>query len=153
MTFLKRLFKKIGEWYNTLTNNVKVLVPIAINVVEGIKKVMDSPVDDIILSIIKTAIPGTADDVIIDQAKKILEEWIPKILLILYALDEINEISSKEEQLKYVLSHFKLANDDVKVSFYHNFATLILEKLADGKLTRSECIILTEYYYNNEKIK
>jgi len=146
---LRRIFREIGNWFKRLPQNVVTLVPIAINVVEGIKKVMDSPIDDVILFIIKNAIPGSADDVIIDKTKVLLEEWIPKILIILRGIDEVSGTKTEDEILNDIISDINTLNDESKAAFYHNFATLILEKLTDGKLTKSECIILTEYYYKN----
>lgn len=149
MRFIKRIFKKIRDWYVGLTIDVKQYIPIAINVVEGIKKFMESDVDDIIAEIIKMAIPGNVDDIIIDNVKEILEEWIPIILNRLSIIDK-REIRSEEDFVKVNLHALKNSNIDMKHAFYHNFATLILQKLLNDKLTKSECIILTEYYYVNE---
>jgi hypothetical protein len=60
---LKEILKKITDWvknlYQKTDDDLKKYVPIAINIVNGIKKFMDSPADDVILSLVEMAIPGS----------------------------------------------------------------------------------------------
>lgn len=140
--FLRSLFAGLNK-------GVKKLVPIAIAIVQGVKTVMDSPVDDVIAEIIKKAIPGKADDVLIDKITVTVQEWIPKILLELKLIESINNIEGTNEQLKAILNQLKLSSDETKNIVYHGLATLILEKLADGELSWSDSIMVSEYYYKN----
>jgi len=137
------VFKRLGRWFKKLFKKVdevadKVL-PIAIKVVEGIKKVIDSPVDDVLTTII----PGDIDD----KAVELLEEWLPKLLLGLQVAQDIADIEDTNEQLKAVLERLKLAPDDTKKIIWHGLAALIAEKLADGKLTWAEIVEIVEDYY------
>ncbi len=146
---LKRVWAFIAGVFNRLEDETKKLVPVAINVVQGIKNVMDSPVDDVILTIIETAIPGEADDILIEKIKNVVKEWIPKILMDLKMVESIANIQDQNEQLKAILAQFKLSSDETKNIFYHGLSCLILEKLADGELSWSDTIAINEYYYKN----
>ena len=149
MTFLGKIFRAIGKLFEGLRAETKRLVPIAINIVEGIKKVMDSPVDDIILAIVEGAIPGDADDILINKIKSVVEIWLPKILLELKMIESIANIEDRNAQLQAVLDQLKLSSDETKAIIYHGLASLILEKLSDGKLSWSDAIAIGEYYYQN----
>jgi hypothetical protein len=146
---LKKLWLKIARLFDFLEDKTKRLVPIAIKVVEGIKTVMDGPVDDVILAIIKQAIKGTADDIIIDKTKQVVEEWIPKILLEFKLVDSIANIENQNEQLQAILNQLKLSSDETKAIIYHGLASLILEKLADGEISWSDSVAISEYYFKN----
>lgn len=148
--FLRRLWAAIANLFYKVEHEVKVLVPIAIGVVEGTKKVMDGPVDDIILSIIKNAIPGDADDKLIDKVHKTVEEWLPKILLELKLVNSVASIEDRNEQLKAILAQLKLSSDETKNIIYHGIASLILEKLSDGKFDWTDATAVAEYYYQHE---
>lgn len=111
---------------------------------------MDGPVDDVILSIIKNAIPGNADDVLIDKVHKTVQEWVPKILLELNLVNSIANIEDTNEQLKAILAQLKLSSDETKNIFYHGIASLILEKLSDGKFDWTDATAISEYYYQHQ---
>ncbi len=150
---MKRLFRSIwkgvAKAYNYLRGRTKEMIPIAIKIVDGIKKVMDSPVDDIILSIIKDAIPGTADDILIDKVTKVVEKWVPKVLIEMQLIQSIAGIENTNDQLQAILDQLKLSSEETKNIIYHGLASLILEKLSDRKLTWTEATAISEYYYKN----
>jgi hypothetical protein len=149
MTVAGRVLRFIKSLWLKLTAEVKELVPVAINVVEGIKVVMDSPVDDVIAAVVKAAIPGDADDILIDKITAIVKEWLPKVLLELKVIEGISDIKDQNEQLNAILAQFKLNSDETKNIFYHGFCSLILEKLSDGKVSWSDAIVISEYYFIN----
>jgi len=149
MTLVGRILRAIASLWKGLSKELKVLVPIAINIVQAVKTVMDGPVDDIILAIIKKAIPGDADDALIDKITNVVKTWLPKILLELQLVESINKIEDPNEQLKAVLAQLKLSSDETKDIVYHGLATLIIEKLADGEISWSDSICISEYYYKN----
>jgi len=147
--FIARIWKTVKDLYNSLIGTSKKYIPIAINIVEAIKKVSDSPVDDIILSIVKAAIPGTADDVMIDKVKDTVEKWLPKILLELRLWQSVSNIENQNEQLQAILREINLSSDETKSIIYHGLAALILEKLSDGELSWSDSVAISEYYFKN----
>lgn len=150
---MKKLIKKIWDGIKNLWNKVvdktRDMVPVAINVVEAIKSVIDTPVDDILAEIVKRAIPGTADDFIVDKVRLTIEEWVPRILTQLIIIDGIANIDNPNDQLKAILEKLKLADDETKNIVYHGLASLILEKLSDEELSWSDAAAISEYYYQN----
>lgn len=148
-TFLKKIWNAIRNLYDSLVGNTRRYVPVAIRIVEAIKSVVDSPVDDIILGIVKLAIPGDADDKLIDKVKETVERWLPKILLELRLVDSIANIEDPNQQLQAILAQLKLSSDETQAIVYHGLASLILEKLSDGELSWSDSVAIAEYYYKN----
>lgn len=146
---LQRIWAFIKLMFDKTEDETKKYVPIAIGIVQGIKKVVDSPVDDIVFNILRSAIPGEADDIIINKVKSVIEKWVPKLLKELIIIDSIANIEDPNEQLKIILAQFKLSSSETKNIVYHGLASLIIEKLADGKLTWSESVAISEYYYKN----
>lgn len=152
---IQKIFAFIKKLYNKLVDETKELVPVAIKVVEGIKKVMDSPVDDVTLAIIATIIPALPKDKI-SYYKLKLEDYLPKLILELNLVNTIANETDVNKQLQMILEQLKLSSDEVKAEKYHALASKILVILSDGKVTWSEAVILTEWYYqdflkNNEK--
>jgi hypothetical protein len=147
--FFKKIWRGIARAYNYLRGRTREIVPVAIKIVEGVKKVMDSPVDDIVLSIIKDAIPGTADDIMIDKVTKYVKKELPHTLVQLRVIKSIAGIDDPNEQLKAILAELKLSSDEQKNEIYHSLSALILKSLSDGKLTWSESVVISEYYYKH----
>lgn len=148
--FLRRLWAAIAGLFHKVDDEIKIWVPISIKIVQGIKKVMDGPVDDVVLSIVKSAIPGDADDKLIDKVHKTVEEWIPKILLQLNLVNSTAQTEDVNEKLKAILAQLKLSSDETKNIIYHGIASLILEKLSDGKFDWTDATAVAEYYYQHE---
>jgi light-regulated signal transduction histidine kinase (bacteriophytochrome) len=150
---LKEILKKITDWvknlYQKTDDDLKKYVPIAINIVNGIKKFMDSPADDVILSLVEMAIPNGATVVMIEKIKATVKEWIPKILLDLQIANSIANLPNVNDQLQAVLNQIKLSSDETKTMLYRGLASTILFKLSDGKLTLAESYEIEEYYYKN----
>lgn len=152
---MKKLLKKLLNWvsglFNSLEREVKKYVPVAINIVEGVKDVIDSPVADVVLAITKKAIPGEKDDVLIDKVLTFVKNKLPMLLLELKMVNSIAGIEDPNEQLKAILAELKFTSDRSKNAFYHGLASLILESLSDGELTWGEAVMVAEYYYQNTK--
>lgn len=151
---MKKLIKKLWVWVKwiwfSLDKEVEKYVPAAIGIVEGIKKVMDGPVDDVVLTIVKTAVPGTADDILIDKVKYFVENNLPKLLFQLKLVNTIAGYDNVNDQLKAILAEINFSSDQVAGAFYHSLASLILESLGDGKLTWSEAVLISEFYYKSK---
>ena len=125
ITFVKKTYKKVDELANKFC-------PIAINVVEAMKKVNEGTVGDVIEFIVTTAIPGNKDDIVVKALRGKLKLILPKIITQLTIVNSIAEIE-----------------DETKNALYHSFGALALEKLSDGKLSWSEAVQLTEWWYLN----
>ena len=147
--FLKRIWEYIKDLYEGLIRTTKKYVPLAIKIVDSIKKVMDSPVDDIILGIISNTIPGETDDKLIAKVKAVVEEWVPKILLELKIVESISNIEGTNAQLQAILDELKKLSPETQAIVWHGLASLILEKLSDGELSWADSVAIAEYYYQN----
>lgn len=145
---LKKIFTFIRRLYSSLKDETKQYLPVAITVVEGIKKFIDSPIDDVLVGIVETVIPSLPKDKIALVRTK-LEEVLPKILLEMNLINSIASIEDPNQQLQAILDALKLSSDDVKAEKYHTIASKILVVLSDGKVTWGEAVIFTEWYYQN----
>ena len=150
---MKKVLKKIWNWvkdlYDGLVGSTKKYVPIAIKIVEGIKKVMDTPVDDIALAIVTTAIPGDSDDKLVKKVKEFVELNLPKFLVELKIINEISNYPDLNSQLQGIITELKKLSPTAQAALWHNFASLAIEKLSDGECTWSDAVVLAEWYYSN----
>lgn len=140
-SFIKRIFA--GLKYEAKKN-----IPVAIDVVEAIKKVLDSQVDDIVLSILGSLVPNLPVSQI-NIIKSKLEKELPKIILELNLVNLALNGQDINTQLQTILDQLKLSSDDIKAEKYHVMASKILVVLSDGKVTWGEAVMLTEWYYQN----
>ena len=148
-TFLKKIWNAISSLFEKLEDEAKVLVPIAINVVEAIKNFELSTSADVIEYVVTSAIPGDADDLAVSKGRDILRLWLPKILLELNLVNSIANIEDTNEQLIAILAQLKMSSDETQNIIYHGLSSLIIEKLSDGKFSWSDAIAISEYYYIN----
>lgn len=130
--FLKRLFSKA----KFLTE--KYVVP-AVHVVEGFKKVVDSPTTDILSALI----PGTVDDLIILKLRKAL----PKALTALKLVEKAGNETSLEGLVRIAAEQVRDLPQDQKSIVLHNIAVMLASYLSDNRLSISEAIMLSEYIY------
>lgn len=150
---MKNILKKIwlfvvGLW-NRLDEVVEKYAPVAINVVNAVKKVNESTTGDIIEALVTAVIPGKADDAFVKLLRAKLKEILPKVLLQLNLSKSIAEIQDPNEQLKAIITAINMSHDETKNAYYHSLCTMILQALSDGKLTWSESVQIAEYYYIN----
>lgn len=148
--FLRKIWDSVKQLFQKVDKSVDQLAPIAINIVQGVKTVVDGPVDDIVAAILKKAIPGVADDVIIDKVHQLVIKYVPEVLGRLLMIQSIASIPNPNDQLQAIVKQLRISPDEQKNIVYHNLATLILEKLADGKLTWGEAAVISEYVYQNK---
>ena len=139
LAFVKKLYAK-------LVDETKMYIPMAIEIVQTIKEIMDSPVDDIILTVISKLIP-TLPMAQVAIIKQKIEEYLPKLLLELNLVDTIANTQSLNEQLQMILDAINLSSDEVKAEKYHVLASKLLVILSDNKITWEEAVMFTEWYY------
>jgi hypothetical protein len=139
--FLNHLWQSIKNLFDKVEKEVKKDVVVAITVVQLVKSVVDSPVADLITAMI----PSEVDDYI----KNKLRELLPKLILELGMVQSVANIEDENAQLQAILEKLKLSGDDAKNAFYHSLASLILQKLSDGKLSWTDAVAIAEYYYQN----
>lgn len=142
----KRFFKWLKKLFTKVKEEVRPLIPIAVKIVEGIKTAVDSEVVDVVTHILTTAIPGDADDKLVKKITNVVEKVVPQLLLQLKLVESIMDIDDINEQLKAIVRELKLSSDEVKSAAYSGLALLILESLADNKLTLAESVEIAKYY-------
>lgn len=150
---VKQLLLKIwafitGLW-SKLDQIVDLYAPIAITVVEELKKINEGFLGNLIEKVITLAIPGKADDAIVAQMREKLKVVLPRVILSLNVSKAIAKIKDPNEQLKAIIAEINMSKDEVRNAYYHILSTMILEALSDGKLTWTESIHISEYYYTN----
>lgn len=143
---IKILMLKIWLWAKRLFKKLKrtgqQFVHPSVQIVEGIKKFVDSPLTPVITAII----PGTLDDQLILKAK----EYLPKILKTLRIADECLSLEDADLILKCAIKNLKEYTPDARAATYHSLAAMLSVYLSDGKLSWKEAVHLAEYIYNNE---
>jgi len=150
---MKNLFKKIWQWiegiFSKMEGTVEKFMPVATNIVEGVKKAIENDQILIVLEVIKFTIPGNIDDKIIDKALELTRKYIPKIALQLQIINSITEIEDTNEQMIAVINVLKNASKEEQSKYWHELAKQILYALADGKVTWGESASIVEYHYKN----
>lgn len=145
MNILQKFWGKVKAFWNKADDVAKRFTPIAINIVEGIKNFNDSTSADFIEFIVTTAIPGDADNVIVQKGRKFIREVFPKILLELKIINSIADLTDDNEKLKAILAEINLSS--VNGIIYKGIAAKALELMADGRFTFDDATILVTYAF------
>lgn len=147
-----KLLQNLIKWINGLwikgDNQADKYVPIAVNVVQAVKKAIDSGNVDIIAGVVKNIIPGTVDDVIINKAVQIAKDRIPKLAIQLNIVKDILAIEGTPEQMQSALIALKNVFGPKWEMFCTGLAQEILVVISDGKVTWDEAWRLTKKYYD-----
>lgn len=160
-TIIGNFLRKLAKVFKGLTAKVKDSIVIAVTAVNAIKLIVENPITggviQFIIDFVKKTIPGKVDDVIIDDLWEKLKSELPKLLINLTMLNEINQITDPdekaakvEEQLKIAIAKIQFSTDEQKKVFWRGFSDLLAEAISDGKITWSELGGLTEYVFKNE---
>ena len=122
-----KLLLKIKLWivktFTTVRKELKTIIPIAIEVVNGIKKFVDSPGADFLTSVI----PGTVDD----QLKAFLRATLPGILKGLHKWESIVNVIDTNEQLKLITKELKTLVKSERDNIKTQIAAEIVVKLSE----------------------
>jgi len=147
--FIAQIWDFISGIWKKTTSEIKRITPIAVKAVNALKSINDSFAGDVIETVIASIIPGKTDDVFIAMLRQKLREILPKVILNLNIVNSISNIGDANEQLKAIVSAINMSSNETKNIYYHSLCVLILEALADGKLSFSESVQISEYYYTN----
>ena len=158
MTVAGRVLRFIVGIFNGLTKEARKLLPVAIAIGNAVKQAIDNPTSvsgsivQFLLDAVKQAIPGKADDLIIDGAFEKLKEKLPILLLDMRLINSIADIEDPEERLKAVLAELKFSSDTQYNLFIHDFVILVTNIIADGKITWEEILMIQEAVYKHPEI-
>jgi hypothetical protein len=147
--FFKKVWKAIRKFFDKLDDATKMYVPIVINICEALKKAVANGTYDTVAALVEAVIPGNAEDPVIAGFKSYLSKNLPKIITSLQLVDIIAEIDGVDEQYLRILELMRAASGETQNAVYAEFSQMLLNYLADGKLSKSERVALIEYYYHN----
>lgn len=150
---MKKIFGKISDWVGQLTKKIYKIVdksiPVAVDVVQWVKKAIDSGEFQTVANIAKSVIPGTYDDVFIDKAVKIAEKEIPKLAIKLEIVEKVSDIEETDPtKLKESLIALKSVFGDKWEQFCTGLASEIIVKLSNKTRTHIEAWKLAKEYYD-----
>lgn len=145
--FLTQIWVFLSSLWTKASDEVKKITPIAIGAVNALKGINDSFAGDIIETVLSAIIPGKVDDIVIHNVRVKLKEILPKVIKQLNIANSISNIQDPNEQLKAIVVAINMSSDETKNIYYHSLSVLILQSLADGKLTWSESVQIAEFYY------
>lgn len=114
----------------------------AIQIVNNIKAVMESPGAVIITSLI----PGTIDNTIREKIVSGAPQLVAGLLFAKHLLDEPDDAN---KQLADLLKRIKFSDKPDQDALWHNMAARMLMMVSDGKVTWSEAVMAVEYYFRN----
>lgn len=138
-SFLSKIWKAIKNLFNGIDQELKTAIHISVLIVENIKKFVDSPDADIISAII----PGTVDD----QIKDLLRVKLPLILTELKLADSCSKLTNADEVTACAIKTLQELNGNTQNAFLHSLSVIITNVIADGKLTWTDSVYLSEWYY------
>jgi hypothetical protein len=139
--FLQNIWDLFRQWFHVAEQAIKDNIHVAVVITENVKKFIDNPVGDFLLTVVDDHIPGNVSEKV--------KEILPKVLLTLGIISDCKELD-KEETLKCIADHLRIASDDIKNVFYHSLAVTLAEKMSDGKISFGDAIALVEWYYRNQ---
>lgn len=142
---IKNLITGANKIIDQLDETGKVVVPIAINVVEALKKFIPSPEADAIAGIVTAVIPGKADDVLVPKIMDWLEKELPRLAITLRIVDTSINLKSREKKLE-IIGNILGIKGNGKLAL--EFSASLTGYLSDGKLTGDEMKELISKYYD-----
>lgn len=140
-SFLAKIWSTIKSLFNNMESELKSAIHISILIVENIKKFVESPGADILTALI----PGDIDD----RIKNLLRDKLPVILTELKLADNCEDLTNQNEITACAIKTLQGLDDSIKSAFFHSLSVLIAEVIADGKLTWSDGVYLSEWYYQH----
>jgi hypothetical protein len=115
---------------------------IGITITENIKNFIDSPTVDILTSII----PGTVDDMIKDKLRVSLPIFLTELKLVESSLN----LTQPDLIVKAAISVIQTMDKNIKPGILHQLSILVAQLAADGKLSWSDGVLLSQWYYEHK---
>ncbi|RYU90970.1 hypothetical protein EWM62_10095 [Mucilaginibacter terrigena] len=141
-SFLTKIWGTIQSLFNSIPSEIQSAVHIAVTLTENVKRFVDSPIADVLTTII----PGD----IYDKIKQSLRSGLPVILSNLKLADQCGTLSDPEEITKCAIQTLQKFDGALKNVYLHTLSLLLTQITADGKLSWSDGICVVEWYYKNK---
>ena len=146
---MKKIFQYVKDfiqkWIGISFEFVKDNSEVAVDVTNKIKKIVDSPIADILTAII----PSDLDDKVVSKLRKVLPIVLEK-MAIMHGILIIS--TSNENTIALIIEHLQLTNKDLRADFYIRLAGELNVALADGEISLAEAIGLSQIIYAEKKI-
>lgn len=139
--FLSNIWDLLGQWFQVAEQAIKDNIHVAVILTENIKKFIDNPVGDFLLTVIDDKIPG-------DISGKV-KELLPKVLLGLNIINDCKDMP-ESEALICIASKLQVASNENKDMFFRELSLRIAKELSDGQFTISDIIGIVEWYYRTQ---
>lgn len=140
INWIKGIFSKTQRLFNKF-------IPIAVDIVQGVKKAISSNTLDVIANVLKAILPDVADS-IIDLIVKYLTERIPALCIQLEIIEAVNLSDKTEEAVKQALSALQETYGEKWDEFMSTLAGDLVNYLSDGKLDAKEAKELAGKFYD-----
>ncbi|WP_221284647.1 transposase [Mucilaginibacter sp. SP1R1] len=124
--FLTKIWDQIKNLFGGLPNQIKTAIQIGVTITENIKMAVDSPIADILT----TLIPGNVDDAIKDKLRTAIPVFLTELKLVESSLN----LTQPDAIVKAASDVIKTMNNDIKPGVLHQLSILIAQMAADGKL-------------------
>jgi len=141
-TFLKRIWNQIESLFGGLPSEIKTALQIGITITDNIKNFVDSPIADIFTSII----PGNVDDAIKDRLRLSLPIFLTELKLVESSLN----LTQPDLIVKAATSVIQTMDKNIKPGILHQLSILVAQIAADGKLSWSDGVLLSQWYYEHK---
>jgi hypothetical protein len=141
-SLLSKIWNEIKQLFASIPADLKTAVHVGVLVTENMKKFIDSPAADILTALI----PGDIDD----KVKYALRDKLPLILSELRLAHECKDINDPIQLTNCAVRTLQSMDDSIKSSFLHTISILITEVVSDGKLSWSDGVYLSEWYYQHK---
>jgi len=138
------IFSKIGNWISGLFKKASdaledTVLPIAINVTNALKAIVDTDTPDII-----GHVAGAAGAQFEDKLRSILTDVVPKLQL-------AQQFKGQDPNVILAGILKLVGNSDVltKSAFWIEFSGMVAHAFEDGKIDLGEAMALAKYFYEN----
>ncbi|MDN5287708.1 MAG: hypothetical protein JWR38_3982 [Mucilaginibacter sp.] len=140
--FITKLWNQIKNLFSSLPNELKIAVQIGIVITENIKTLVDSSTADILTAII----PGNIDNIIRDKLKQLL----PVLLYELKLVESSLALTQPDAIVKAAIEAIKTLDRNIRPGVLHHLSVLIIQAASDGKLSWSDAVYLSQWYYEQK---
>ena len=141
-TFLQKILDQIKSLFNNIPNEIATALKIGITITENIKNFIDSPVADVLTAII----PGDIDDTIRDK----LQLSLPVLLTELKLVESSLNLTQPNSIASAAIETIKTMDKNIKSGVLHQLSILVTQIVADGKLSWSDGVYLSQWYYEHK---
>jgi hypothetical protein len=141
-SFLAKIWRSVKGQFDGMPKDLKAAAHLGVVVTDNIKKILDSPVADVLTAII----PNDADV----QIKCWLRVKIPEILSDMKLADSCSGTKDPSEVTACALKVMKELRPHIQSAVLHNLSVMIAQVVADGKLTWSSGVFILEWYYQHK---